>query len=48
MKLAHKQRIQTGFTLLELMVSVAIFVVISGAIFGLLGIESRRYCLVMN
>ncbi len=43
MKLAHKQRIQTGFTLLELMVSVAIFVVISGAIFGLLGSSQKQF-----
>ena len=43
MKLAHKQRIQSGFTLLELMVSVAIFVVISGAIFGLLGSSQKQF-----
>jgi len=43
MKLAHKHKIQTGFTLLELMVSVAIFIVISGAIFGLLGSSQKQF-----
>jgi prepilin-type N-terminal cleavage/methylation domain-containing protein len=43
MKLAHKQRSQTGFTLLEMMVSVAIFMVISGAIFGLLGNSQKQF-----
>ncbi len=33
---------QAGFTLLELMVSVAIFVVICGAMFGLLGVTQKR------
>lgn len=37
MKAGQKQINQTGFTLLELMVSIALFVVISGAVFGLLG-----------
>jgi prepilin-type N-terminal cleavage/methylation domain-containing protein len=40
MKIAHKQ---TGFTMLELMVAVAIFVVISGAIFGLLGLSQKQF-----
>jgi prepilin-type N-terminal cleavage/methylation domain-containing protein len=43
MKRAHKQKSQTGFTLLELMVSVAIFVVLSGAIFGLLGDSQKTF-----
>ena len=43
MKRAQKQIRQTGFTLLELMVSVAIFVVISGAIFGLMGMSQKQY-----
>src|SRR5882724_2061570 len=43
MKLAHKQERQTGFTLLELMVSVSIFIVISGAIFGLLGQSQKTF-----
>ncbi len=43
MKLAHKQKNQSGFTLLELMVSVAIFVVISSAIFGLLGSSQKQF-----
>ena len=42
MKLAHHQERETGFTLLELMASVAIFVVISGAIFSLLGVSQKR------
>src|SRR6266436_3408575 len=43
MKPAATQTKQAGFTLLEMMVSVAIFVVISGAIFGLLGLSQKRY-----
>ena len=43
MKLTHKQKQQTGFTLLELMVSVAIFIAISGAIFGLLGQSQKSF-----
>ena len=43
MKLTHKQKQQTGFTLIELMVSVAIFVAISGAIFGLLGQSQKSF-----
>lgn len=43
MKPAPTQMHQTGFTLIELMVSAAIFIVISGAIFGLLGLSQRRY-----
>jgi prepilin-type N-terminal cleavage/methylation domain-containing protein len=43
MKLAHKQKNQRGFTLVELMVSVAIFIVISGAIFGLLGNSQKTF-----
>ena len=43
MKLVHKQKNQTGFTLLELMVSVSIFIVISGAIFGLLGSSQKQF-----
>lgn len=34
---------QAGFTLLELMVSVTIFVLLCGAIFGLLGLSQKRY-----
>jgi len=43
MKPAATQTKQAGFTLLELMVSVAIFVVISGTMFGLLGLSQKRY-----
>jgi len=43
MKLTHKQKNQTGFTIIELMVSVAIFIVISGAIFGLLGNSQKSF-----
>jgi prepilin-type N-terminal cleavage/methylation domain-containing protein len=43
MKRAHKQKNQMGFTLIELMVSVAIFVVISGAIFSLLGDSQKQF-----
>jgi prepilin-type N-terminal cleavage/methylation domain-containing protein len=43
MKLAHKQKNQTGFTLLEMMVSVGIFVALSGAIFGLLGNSQKSF-----
>lgn len=43
MKLAHKQKKQTGFTLIELMVSVAIFVVVAGAMFELLWRSQKGY-----
>lgn len=43
MTLANKKKQQTGFTLLELMVSVLIFVGISGAIFGLMGQSQKTY-----
>lgn len=43
MKLAPKQKNQSGFTMVELMVSVAIFVVISTAIFGLLGSSQKQF-----
>ncbi len=43
MKLAQKQKGQTGFTLIELMVSVSIFIVISGAIFGLMGTSQKQF-----
>lgn len=43
MKSAQKQKRQTGFTLMELMVSVSIFIVISGAIFGLMGTSQKQF-----
>src|SRR5258708_31257149 len=43
MKPAATQTKQAGFTLLELMVSVSIFIVISGTMFGLLGLSQKRY-----
>ena len=43
MNLAAKQKNQAGFTMLEMMVSVAIFVVISSAIFGLLGNSQKQF-----
>jgi len=43
MKRAQKQNKQTGFTLIELMASVTIFIVISGAIFGLLGTSQKLF-----
>ena len=43
MKLTPTQTKQTGFTLIELMVSVTIFVILSGAMFGLLDLSQKRY-----
>ena len=43
MKRAQKQNKETGFTLIELMTSVSIFIVISGAIFGLLGTSQKLF-----
>ncbi len=43
MKPATKQKSQSGFTMVELMVSVAIFVVISTAIFSLLGNSQKQF-----
>ncbi|HXJ05679.1 MAG TPA: prepilin-type N-terminal cleavage/methylation domain-containing protein [Candidatus Acidoferrum sp.] len=43
MKLAIKHKKQSGFTMVELMVSVAIFVVISSAIFSLLGNSQKQF-----
>src|SRR5437588_1527675 len=37
-----RQMKQTGFTLIEMMVSVAIFVILSGAMFGLLDLSQKR------
>src|SRR5947209_10175153 len=34
---------QQGFSLLEMMVSTAIFVVLCGAVFGLLGVSQKRH-----
>ncbi len=42
MNLAPIRKKQAGFTLIELMVSVSIFVVICGAMFGLLGMTQKR------
>lgn len=39
----QKQKKQAGFTIIELMVSVAIFIVISGAIFGLMGTSQKSF-----
>lgn len=43
MNFAQTQKKQSGFTLLEMMVSVAIFIAISGAIFSLLGTSQKNY-----
>jgi prepilin-type N-terminal cleavage/methylation domain-containing protein len=43
MKNAQKQKKQAGFTIIELMVSVSIFIVISGAIFGLMGTSQKSF-----
>jgi prepilin-type N-terminal cleavage/methylation domain-containing protein len=43
MKPATKQKNQSGFTMVELMVSIAIFVVISTAIFSLLGNSQKQF-----
>jgi prepilin-type N-terminal cleavage/methylation domain-containing protein len=43
MNAAPARQKQAGFTLIELMISVAIFVVIAGAMFGLLGLSQKRY-----
>lgn len=42
MKTVQTQTKQAGFTLVELMVSVAIFVLLTGAMFGLLNLSQRR------
>ena len=42
MKPTAKQMKQTGFTLIEMMVSVGIFVILSGAMFGLLDLSQKR------
>ena len=42
MKTPRTQTKQAGFTLLELMVSIAIFVVLTGAMFGLLDLSQKR------
>ena len=42
MRPTPRQKKQTGFTLIELMVSVAIFVILSGAMFGLLDLSQKR------
>ncbi len=42
MKPTAKQMKQTGFTLIEMMVSVTIFVILSGAMFGLLDLSQKR------
>src|ERR1700751_5247563 len=43
MKSTPAQIKQTGFTLIELMVSVTIFTIISAAMFGLLHLSQERY-----
>src|SRR5438094_10506620 len=43
MKPTAKQMKQTGFTLIEMMVSVTIFVILSGAMFGLLALPQKRH-----
>src|SRR5438132_13734296 len=42
MKRAPRQTKQTGFTLIEMMVSVTIFIILSGAMFGLLDLSQKR------
>jgi len=42
MKPTPTQVKQTGFTLIEMMVSVTIFVILSGAMFGLLDLSQKR------
>src|SRR2546421_10290399 len=42
MRPTPRQMKQTGFTLIEMMVSVAIFVILSGAMFGLLDLSQKR------
>jgi prepilin-type N-terminal cleavage/methylation domain-containing protein len=43
MKLLRTRTVQSGFTLIELMVSVAIFLLICGAIFELMGTTQNRF-----
>ncbi|GAC1629023.1 MAG: hypothetical protein NVS9B13_26780 [Candidatus Acidiferrum sp.] len=43
MKFAGEKKNQTGFTLIELMVAVSIFVVLAGAIFSLLAKTQQQY-----
>lgn len=43
MKNAQKYKHQSGFTLLEVLVSVALFLVITGSIFGLLGDSQKQF-----
>jgi type II secretory pathway pseudopilin PulG len=43
MKNAQKFQKQNGFTMIEAMVSVGIFVLICGSVFGLLGVSQKRY-----
>ena len=43
MKLAARERTQRGFTLVELLMAMAIFVLICGAMFGLLQLSQQKY-----
>lgn len=43
MKLANKRKHEFGFTMLELLIAVAIFMVICGAIFSLLGQSQKQF-----
>jgi len=43
MKLATKQKKQSGFTMIELMIAVAIFMIICGAMFSLLGNSQKQF-----
>ncbi len=43
LSLKLKQKLQSGFTMLELMIAVAIFMIICGAIFRLLGNSQKQF-----
>src|SRR5262245_43903622 len=43
MTFARRHKTQAGFSLLELMIAVVVFVAICGVMFGLLSVSQKRY-----